>query len=62
VATEAALAHSDELEEFGSEQELERRGVVFFGGLVYYWLVRRHKTGVLASHAFESSSPAVPDA
>jgi hypothetical protein len=36
-------------------------GVVFFGGLLYYLLVQRHKTGVLASHAFESASPAVPD-
>jgi urea carboxylase system permease len=36
-------------------------GIVFFGGLAYYWLVQRHKTGVLASHAFESASPAVPD-
>jgi urea carboxylase system permease len=36
-------------------------GVVFFGGLAYYWFVQRHKTGVLASHAFESASPAVPD-
>ncbi len=36
-------------------------GVVFFGGLAYYRLVQRHKTGVLASHAFQSSSPAVPD-
>jgi urea carboxylase system permease len=36
-------------------------GIVFFGGLAYYWLVQRHKTGVLASHAFESPSPAVPD-
>jgi amino acid transporter len=26
-------------------------GVVFFGGLAYYWFVQRHKTGVLASHA-----------
>jgi urea carboxylase system permease len=26
---------------------------VFFGGLAYYWLVQRHKTGVLASHAAE---------
>jgi amino acid transporter len=33
-------------------------GVVFFGGLAYYWFVQRHKTGVLASHAFESASPA----
>jgi urea carboxylase system permease len=37
-------------------------GVVFFGGLAYYWFVQRHKTGVLASHAFESPSDAVPDA
>jgi urea carboxylase system permease len=37
-------------------------GFVFFGGLVYYRLVQRHKTGVLASHAFESPSDAVPDA
>jgi urea carboxylase system permease len=36
-------------------------GIVFFGGLAYYWFVQRHKTGVLASHAFESASPAVPD-
>jgi amino acid transporter len=36
-------------------------GVVFFGGLAYYWFVQRHKTGVLASHAFQSDSPAVPD-
>jgi urea carboxylase system permease len=35
-------------------------GVVFFGGLAYYWFVQRHKTGVLASHAFESPSDAVP--
>jgi urea carboxylase system permease len=37
-------------------------GVVFFGGLAYYWFVQRHKTGVLASHAFQSPSDAVPDA
>jgi amino acid transporter len=37
-------------------------GVVFFGGLAYYWFVQRHKTGVLASHAFESPSPAVAEA
>jgi amino acid transporter len=37
-------------------------GVVFFGGLAYYWFVQRHKTGVLASHAFQSGSDAVPDA
>jgi amino acid transporter len=36
-------------------------GIVFFGGLAYYWFVQRHKTGVPASHAFESASPAVPD-
>jgi hypothetical protein len=35
-------------------------GVVFLGGLAYYWFVQRHKTGVLASHAFASPSPAVP--
>jgi hypothetical protein len=35
--------------------------IVFFGGLAYYWLVQRHKTGVLASHAVGSVSPAVPD-
>ncbi len=35
-------------------------GIVFFGGLAYYWLVQRHKTGVLASHALESPSDAVP--
>jgi urea carboxylase system permease len=35
--------------------------IVFFGGLLYYWLVQRHKTGVLASHAAASRSPAVPD-
>jgi len=35
-------------------------GIVFFGGLAYYWFVQRHKTGVLASHRFESSSDAVP--
>ena len=29
-------------------------GIVFFGGLAYYWFVQRHKTGVLASHAFEA--------
>ena len=44
-------------------------GIVFFGGLAYYWFVQRHKTGVLASHALgtqtgagapEPSSPASP--
>jgi urea carboxylase system permease len=33
-------------------------GVVFFGGLAYYWFVQRHKTGVLASHAIEAGAPA----
>jgi amino acid transporter len=36
-------------------------GVVFFGGLAYYWFVQRHKTGVLESHRFQSPSDAVPD-
>jgi hypothetical protein len=36
-------------------------GVALFGGLAYYRSVQRHKTGVLASHAFQSDSPAVPD-
>jgi hypothetical protein len=36
-------------------------GIVFFGGLAYYLLVQRHKTGVLASHAIESPSPAVAE-
>jgi urea carboxylase system permease len=35
-------------------------GVVFFGGLVYYWLVQRHKTGVLASHAADSTAEPAP--
>jgi urea carboxylase system permease len=35
-------------------------GVVFFGGLAYYWLVQRHKTGVLASHAVESTAEPAP--
>jgi urea carboxylase system permease len=35
-------------------------GVVFFGGLAYYWLVQRHKTGVLASHALESAAEPAP--
>jgi hypothetical protein len=76
VAAEPALAHSDELEEFGYKQELDRsigKFASFAAGVSYisiltgtfqldYRLVQRHKTGVLASHAFESSSPAVPDA
>ena len=36
-------------------------GIVFFGGLAYYWFVQRHKTGVLDSHRFESPSPAVAE-
>ena len=36
-------------------------GIVFFGGLAYYWFVQRHKTGVLDSHRFESASPAVAE-
>ena len=36
-------------------------GIVFFGGLAYYWFVQRHKTGVLESHRFESTSPAVSE-
>jgi amino acid transporter len=36
-------------------------GIVFIGGLAYYWFVQRHKTGVLSSHAFESPSPAVSE-
>jgi amino acid transporter len=36
-------------------------GIVFFGGLAYYWFIQRHKTGVLESHRFESSSPAVAE-
>ena len=39
-----------------------RRAPEMVGGLAYYLLVQRHKTGVLASHAFESPSDAVPDA
>ena len=35
-------------------------GIVFFGGLAYYWFVQRHKTGVLESHRFQSASEAVP--
>ncbi len=35
-------------------------GIVFFGGLAYYWLVQRHKTGVLASHALEAPAEAAP--
>jgi hypothetical protein len=36
-------------------------GVVFFGGLAYYWFVQRHKTGALESHRFQWASDAVPD-
>jgi urea carboxylase system permease len=35
-------------------------GIVFFGGLAYYWLVQRHKTGVLASHALEPAPAPAP--
>jgi urea carboxylase system permease len=40
-------------------------GIVFFGGLAYYWFVQRHKTGVLASHAADrtaepAAAPATP--
>ena len=34
-------------------------GVVFFGGLAYYLLVQRHKTGILAEHA--AAAAAAPD-
>ena len=41
-------------------------GIVFFGGLAYYWFVQRHKTGVLASHAAEgpptAEQPPEPEA
>jgi urea carboxylase system permease len=35
-------------------------GVVFFGGLAYYWFVQRHKTGVLESHAAGPQAEAAP--
>jgi urea carboxylase system permease len=35
-------------------------GVVFFGGFAYYWFVQRRKTGVLASHAVESTAEPAP--
>lgn len=36
-------------------------GVVFFGGLAYYWFVQRHKTGVLESHrAAATAEPLQP--
>jgi urea carboxylase system permease len=37
-------------------------GVVFFGGLTYYWFRQRHQTGVLASHAVESTAEPAPAA
>jgi amino acid transporter len=37
-------------------------GVVFFGGLAYYWFRQRHQTGVLASHAVESTAEPAPAA
>jgi urea carboxylase system permease len=33
-------------------------GVVMLGGFAYYWFVQRHKTGTLASHAFDDGAPA----
>jgi hypothetical protein len=33
-------------------------GIVFFGGLAYYLLVQRHKTGVLPEHAAGAVAPA----
>jgi urea carboxylase system permease len=33
-------------------------GVVMLGGFAYYWFVQRHKTGTLASHAFDDAAPA----
>jgi urea carboxylase system permease len=35
-------------------------GIVFFGGLAYYWFVQRHKTGVLAEHA-SAAAPIAPE-
>jgi urea carboxylase system permease len=35
-------------------------GIVLFGGLAYYVLVQRHKTGVLAEHAAEAPAPLAP--
>ncbi|MEY2533597.1 MAG: hypothetical protein QOF29_1507 [bacterium] len=37
-------------------------GIVALGGFAYYWLVQRHKTGVLADHAFEAPAEAGPAA
>jgi amino acid transporter len=34
-------------------------GIVFFGGLAYYLLVQRHKTGILPEHA--AAAAAAPD-
>jgi amino acid transporter len=33
-------------------------GIVGGGGFAYYWLVQRHRTGVLADHAFEAPAAA----
>lgn len=33
-------------------------GVVAGGGFAYYWLVQRHRTGVLAEHQFQASATA----
>ncbi|MEA2268289.1 MAG: hypothetical protein QOC64_899, partial [Solirubrobacteraceae bacterium] len=35
-------------------------GIVALGGFTYYWLVQRHKTGVLADHAFEAPAETAP--
>ncbi|MET9552368.1 APC family permease [Streptomyces sp. NPDC006645] len=35
-------------------------GIVALGGFAYYWFVQRHKTGVLAEHAFQSADPTSP--
>jgi urea carboxylase system permease len=32
-------------------------GVVMLGGFAYYWFVQRHKTGTLASHAYQEAEP-----
>ncbi|MEA2226933.1 MAG: hypothetical protein QOH46_1417 [Solirubrobacteraceae bacterium] len=33
-------------------------GIVAVGGFAYYWFVQRHRTGVLADHAFEAPAEA----
>jgi urea carboxylase system permease len=32
-------------------------GIVMLGGFAYYWIVQRHKTGTLASHAHVAAAP-----